>query len=270
MSECIPFDEYAAIDAVNWSTLSAMRDSPLHYQHRIAQPRRDTDALRAGRAAHTAVLEPDRFALDCAVYQESKSKGEGARLRWAAFQAANAGRTILDAEEYANCCAIRDAVRSHRVAQRYIATGRAEVSLVWTDPETKLRCKGRIDWLCDAIVDLKTARTIDGRQFFAAAARYGYHVQLAHYAAGYQAITGNCPPVKMIAVESAEPYDVAVFDLGAETLDAGAEEAKDLLHRVATSRRTGEWHGRYPDEEPFRLPAWATDGGEFEVTETEV
>ena len=57
------FAEYADIDAVNWSPLSAMRDSPLHYAHRLRTPRTDTPALAMGRAIHTAVLEPDAFPL---------------------------------------------------------------------------------------------------------------------------------------------------------------------------------------------------------------
>jgi hypothetical protein len=54
--------DYAAIDAMNWSTLKELAVSPRMLKWRVDHPREDTDALELGRAVHCAILEPQRFA----------------------------------------------------------------------------------------------------------------------------------------------------------------------------------------------------------------
>ena len=49
---------YTDIDAVNWSSLKWMRESPQMYRYRLSVPMEDTPALALGRATHTLVFEP--------------------------------------------------------------------------------------------------------------------------------------------------------------------------------------------------------------------
>lgn len=253
--------EYQALDAVNWSTLKELRRSPLHYRHRLATPRDDTAYLAMGRAVHTAVLEPDLFPVQYAVYTESKSKGEGAKKRWEAFQAANAHRTILDEDDYNRALAIRDAVRSHPRAMAYLERGLAERPVVWTDEKTGLRCKARLDFVSrsrPAVVELKTARAVEPRRFASAAAQLLYHGQLAFYRAGWRAAHGEDLDPVIIAVESEAPHDVVVYRFDDEARDEGDALAAELLQELATRRRTGEWPGLdRGEEQTLTLPGWA-------------
>lgn len=250
--------EYFALDAVHWSTLTAMRQSPKHYRHRRDNDRADTLTLAKGRAAHTAVFEPDRFPVEYAVYSDGDRRGK----RWEAFKEAHEGRTILKAEEYAACLAMRDAVRAHPVASLYLQRGEAEIGIAWTDEATKLLCKGRLDWVPHefaprrAVVDLKTTTRLTAYQFGVTAARLGYHCQLAHYRAGWAALTGDLLPCVLIAVESVPPHDVAVFEVDEDALYAGTEEVGELLAMVAECQRVGQWPGAHPEQEVLRLPAW--------------
>jgi hypothetical protein len=57
-------DPYAAIPAINWSTLKYLDVSPRMLRWRVEHPRHDTDALDLGRAIHCAILEPERFASE--------------------------------------------------------------------------------------------------------------------------------------------------------------------------------------------------------------
>lgn len=257
------FDEYRAIDAVNWSTLKQMRRSPKHYQFIVANPIEDTTRLALGRATHTAVLEPDKFALDYAVFRGPRRAGKD----WDAFCAANRGRTILKLDEYATALAMRDAVRAHPIAGPILASGLPEQTFTWTDPETGLECKARPDWLATAaacFADLKTTVDVDADRFGALSARMGYHGQVAFYRRGLLAHGLDLPP-KIIAVEAAEPHDVAVFAVDEDALYAGDEEVGELLRRVAECRESGKWPGRYETEMRLTLPAWAfpdeDDGG---------
>jgi hypothetical protein len=255
------FADYQAIDACNWTTLKEVRRSLKHYQWRLSHPLEDSTTLALGRAAHTAIFEPDRFPVDYAVFGGKRRQGK----EWDAFEAANIHRTILRLDEYAACLSMRDAVRAHPVAAEYLKAGKPEHTITWTDEETGIACKGRIDWLSPiALVDLKTTNDLDPQRFAANAARMGYHCQLAWYGMGLRA-RGLDLPAKLLAVETTEPHDVIVFSLDEDTLYAGEQEVRDLLSRVAAGRFSQQWPGRAQEETPLALPSWAFPADEDDV-----
>lgn len=250
------FDEYAALPGVNWSTLKDMGKSPLHYRHRIQEERADTPRMAIGRAVHTAVLEPDRFALEYAVYEGARRAGK----EYEAFAAANAGRTILRVDEYERCLAIRDAVRTDKDARRLLRRGQPEVVLRWIDPATRLQCKARLDWLYRGeLTDLKTTADVDGFTFGRLAGRMLYHGQLAYYRAGLDVLGHKAAPVRIVAVEADPPHDVGVFRLPDEALDAGRDMVAELLAKVRKHRRSRRWPGRYQGEQVLELAPWLLD-----------
>jgi hypothetical protein len=251
------FDEYCAVKAVNWSTLKEMARSPLRYRHALQSPKRDTPRLGLGRATHTALFEPDRFTRDYVVFNGDRRK----KKIWKPFKEANAGKTILTVEEYDQACRMRDAVLGHSAARELLSEGEPERTITWTDPVTGIKCKARLDWVGpNAIPDLKTTADITARRFASIAARYKYHCQGAWYRQGelYER-GGNIESVKpfyLIAVETEEPHDVAVFQLDDDTLYAGERECAELLSAVATCRATNVWPGQYPAIETLPMPAW--------------
>lgn len=247
------FAEYAAINAVNFSTLKHMKKSPLHYLEAVKTEREDTVRLAMGRGAHTAVLEPDRFPLDYVVFKGKRRQGKD----WTAFESMHANDTILKANEYQQCLAIRDAVRRHPVAGKLFVGGFSEQAITWTDPDTKLKCKAKLDWFTDLVLaDLKTAKTVDARAFGAQAARFDYHTQIAWYSDGLMYSRGIRPQIKLVAVELDKPHDVAVFPLSEDDYEAGRDTYRGWLEKVASCLESGEWTGRYPEEEELKLPAY--------------
>lgn len=258
------FDEYRQIDAVNWSTLKAGRYSALHYRHHVEHPLEDSKQMALGRAAHTAVFEPDRFLLDYALFAGPRRAGK----EWDACCAANKGKTILKADDYAEALAIRDAVRGHQVAGPLLMPpGEAEKVLTWTDPATGLRCKARLDWYrVGLLCDLKTTGDIEEHRFGANAHRMGYVGQMAFYRAGLLANGLDAPMPKIIAVEQAAPHDVAVFTLNDDLLYLGEQEAGRLLRMVAASREQQRWPGRYPEERLLPIPTWAFPDEEGDIS----
>jgi hypothetical protein len=249
------FDDYVKRLGVNSSLLKEMRRSPKRFHFRASNPIEDTTRLALGRATHTSVFEPDRFAIDFVVFAGPRRAGE----EWNKFCAANRGRTILKLDEYATALSMRDAVRAHPAAGPLLASGKPEQTVTWKDEETGLDCKGRIDWMCggcSAFLDLKTTTDIDADRFGALATRMGYHAQMAFYRAGLLA-NGLELDAKIVAVEADEPHDVAVFALDEDTLYAGEEAFRDALRRVANCQDRGVWPGRYEAETLLILPPWA-------------
>jgi len=254
-----PWQQYQQIDAVNWSTLREFRESPLKYRYRLDNVREDTASLAVGRAVHTAVFEPQRLLLDYTVYQ-----GRRAGKAWDAFREAHHEQTILTEEQWDRCHGIQAAVRAHPLCEPYLHTGAAEQVLQWTDAETRLRCKGRLDWISTgrAVVDLKTTRSIQLHMLQNTVARYGYHTQIAFYLDGHEATRRERLQGVIIAVESQPPYDVGVFVVSDEAIYAGQEEYRSLLTRLKWCRESGQWPGRYTEEQTLDLPAWMFDDEE--------
>lgn len=249
----IPFSDYAAISAVNWSTLKLMRKSPLHYRHALLHRRADTSYFAKGRAIHAMLFEPDRFDADFAVFEGSRRAGKV----WDEFETANDGKTILKREEFEVCYAAALAVRSSPLMAGYLREGAAEQTIQWTDRETRLACKGRIDWLAPRVlVDLKSTADAELRQVQQATARFDYHCQLAFYRRGLRALGIEVDRVVMVSVERDAPHDVTVAQLDEDSLYLGDEELTELLRRVAQCRETGQWPGRYQQEQVLTLPTW--------------
>lgn len=267
MSKHIPFADYQRIAACHWSSIKEMKKSPLHYKHALENERKDTATLIKGRAAHTATLDPDNFLRHYVLCPLKDRRAKG----YKSFAQSNAGKTILFEKEYQLALNIRDAVRRHPVASQLLSGGEAEKSLTWTDPETGLKCKSRLDYIGKSLVDLKTARSVDRRMFANAVVAYEYHAQLAMYRDAVMSTEGRVPDgVYIVAVESAPPHDVAVFELGDEELERGLNIYMAYLRRVKMCQETDTWPGRYEEAEGLVLPAWAyddepDDNGELQV-----
>jgi hypothetical protein len=259
------FDDYRRIDAVNFSTLKAMAESPLHYQDAVNYAKEATSAMDVGTAGHCMVLEPDQFPPRYSVWTGKVRRGK----EWDAFEAANADKTIITLAEYDGCKAMKDAVMAHTAAGPIFSSGgEAERVITWKDPETGIDCKGRIDWLCGSVVDLKTTKSANPRVFAATAARYKYHAQMAWYRWGVECATGLAEwPCHLVVVESARPYDVVVYTLDELTLGAGLDECRGLLRQVAECRASGRWPGRYGGETTLNFPNWAFTNDEDSAEE---
>lgn len=250
--------DYFGIDAVNWSTLKYMRESPMHYRHALAVPREDTPAFALGRVTHTLVFEPEKFEAEYVIWEGGKRQGK----EWTAFRDDHPDQTIFKPGEIDTATAMAEAVRRHPLVQPYLDGGVFEQAIFWTDPETGLHCKGKPDWLLVSdriLLDLKTTVSAEARRFGAMAARYGYHLQMAHYRNGIEHGLRWAPrKVMIVAVEKDPPHDVSVFQIADDDLYLASEEVAELLNMVRVCRESGRWPGRYTEEQALLLPAWVT------------
>jgi len=262
------FAAYAAINAINWSTLKEMRRSPLHYRHLLESGREDTTGLLIGRAIHTAVLEPERFPQDFVVFGGARRAGK----EWDAFKAANEGRSIIKADEHANIIAVRDAVHAHTHAMARLSGGAPEQTVAWTERinGVELQCKARPDYIGAGIVDLKSTKDAGALAFGRTAARFGYHCQLAWYRRGVKAALGRELPMCLVVVETDAPHDVAVYDIDDDAMWVADEEINELLVKVASCRASDRWPGAQEEPEPLHLPAWVTGSDEDDELTSEV
>jgi exodeoxyribonuclease VIII len=250
---------YDAIDAVNSSTLKVLwSQSPLHYLYRLTVPRIETPAMALGTAAHMAILEARRFDGHYTIRPKGLRAGTKAGDAWLAE---HAGESLISQEHFDLAIGMRDAVLANSTALWWLtrAEPQPEHVIVWTDEETGIKCKGRVDLLnADGLVGLKTCSTTDERLFSGQAARLGYHFQWAFYYDGLCALGREPKSVIEICVEQEPPHDVVPAEIDVETLDAGREAYRSALVTLAACRAKNEWPGRCSGMRRFRLPAWAT------------
>lgn len=266
----VPFDVYRDIDALNMSRLKEIERSPKRFVWRATHPL-VTKPLTLGKAAHCAVLEPERFDQDFVIWDKLTKNGSGniaprSGEQWEKFKAENVGKSIITVEERNFAMAMQAAVRADPVAMKYLEVGDPEVTMEWDLSESwglpPRRCKARADWLTRMedqryVIGLKTAMDCREFAFGAAAARYGYALQWAWYHDGYRTITGIAPRMKEIVVESAPPHEVMVYNVTEDILLEGRDRYLELLKILGECETSGKWPGPGGDtEHDLTLPTW--------------
>jgi hypothetical protein len=274
----VPWGEYLSLAGTSISRLKELRRSPQHYLYRLSNPK-ESKPMTLGIAAHTAVLEPERFERQFAVWRRRTDSGNLAPRRgqyWDAFEGENAGKTIITEDEHELATAIATAVRGNSNAMRYLQAGEPEVTLQW-QLDGRL-CRGRVDWftrvappnsaeILPHIVGLKSARDCRLFKFGNQAAVLGYHLQWGYYFDGYKAIKEAEPRMVEIVVESEPPHAVAVYEIPQDILDQGRDEYQALMLRLAECESTGHFPGPQEQEEPLSLPSWVYGEATDDITE---
>ena len=272
------FSLYLAWEAVSRSDVSNFERSSAHGRLAMTRPSAATSAMKLGTATHAAILEPETFEAGWVAAPKVDRRTKVGRETWAKFEAANATREVLRAEEFAQVEGMRDAVQAHPIAKQLLAApGAVELSFVWernVEGAGTILCKGRADRFTvfdgsPVIVDVKTTEdaspTADG--FVRSCAKFGYALQAAWYLDGMAAIAPGERRFLFVAVEKKPPYAVAVHELDQWSLNSGRIQYERLLARYARAMTTDTWEG-YPNQvHQIELPVWARrqmEGDEFD------
>lgn len=271
--------EYHALDAASNSRLCQLRRSPAHLKAYLSEPSRDTLALKIGRAVHTAILEPDHFNQNFVIPTQCEgvtAKKEQCRNPGVLYRAetgwlcgihgkglaSDESRIALSPDAYATCIRARDAIHKHPTAAKLIAgMTDVELSVVWDDAETGVRCKARFDGYVPnvaggCIIDIKTTTDASPREFERAIFSRGYDLQGAHYLAGADAVDIPAAHFVHIAVEK-EVAVAAVYRLKDEVVTAGYARLQQLLKVYKHCLTTGEYPGYSDEIVDIGIPEWS-------------
>ncbi len=261
------FDEYLAINALNWSTLKRLTVSPRALEWEAQNPKAPTDAMKLGTAIHCAVLEPDEFTRRYIVKPDfgdmRRKENKSARAEWeekCSGLFAN-GAEMISVSDYDTARRVAEAIEAHGPANEILGEGVKERSIVWTHPETGIKCKGRLDVCGSRVVDLKSHSKATLREIIEDAARRDYHGQLAWYHDGAvqsEVLAAGAPLPCAVFVQTVAPYDVAVLDMeqAPETFDAGRELYESLIRKYDGCKTANWWPGMAPEPVAWTLPRW--------------
>lgn len=246
------------------STLDELGRSPLHYKSYIdgATIDEDSEALTFGRAFHCALLEPERFAAMYAVEPEfGDCRMKEPKARRDAWRAQNAGAIHLSNADATAIMGMLRAVKAHPLASRMIADGEAEVTALWNDEETGVRCRVRTDYYVRArgmLVDVKSTRDASLDAFKRDIFKFGYHRQSALYRMGFDAIGETAQHFIFIAVEKTPPYAVGVYTLDEQGIVVAHARLRSLLATMRDCLKTDEWPGYDAGIQTIETPNWVT------------
>jgi hypothetical protein len=269
--ENISFEEYLTWDAISNSSLHAAERSMLHYKEQ--QPIEETPAMRLGTFCHVGRLEPSaiyrRYVVmpdltvgllnDEGKPYDNPRATKAYKRRVAEFNERNTDKLVVPQADFDQMVGVVAALDRDPLAhQWFTAPGPVELSIVWNDPQTGLRCKGRIDkWArgLGIVADLKTSR--DCQRFPSQIAERHYHRQGAMYLDGIEVLTGEVNRFGLVAVENALPYGVMAAPLRETDIERGRAEYHRILRQIVDSQASGVWPG-YVSPAEWCLPAWAT------------
>jgi len=258
--EKLTYQEYESREGFRQSSFKHLARSPGHYQEAQKNPTK-SDALTFGSAFHTFVLEPELFQGQFAVLPLYDGRtAEGKKIK-AAFEAENKGKELLTSKEMETIRAMAASINRHESARKIIELSKErEQSIFWTDPETGVKCKARLDMICrplNVCFDLKTTEDASLREFSRSIVKWGYHYQGAHTLNGCAANGEGIEAFGFIAVEKTPPHGVGVYRIEDQSLITAGLEIQALLRLYKACVESGNWP-IYPDKiQEISIPEWA-------------
>jgi len=245
--------QYDQIPAVRRSELWLLRKSPAHYLYAVTHPSESTPAMEFGTAAHKLILEPEEFDKAYVTAPEVDRRTKAGKAAWAEFMESLGDRSVIKPADLEVIQAMDGAVKTHPTAAALLKTGRHEVPIEWTDPDTGEPCKCRPDCLTEYggqkyIVDYKTANSCEDGHFERACRTHGYKLQAAMYTEGVFAETLESYKFAFVAQEKNPPYAVRVYFCDQGFIDEGREQFRDLIELYHVCKKTNQWPG-YENEE---------------------
>lgn len=269
--EGVPFDQYLLWPHISNSGLGGIERSLLHWKYR--EQIEETTPIRFGTLCHAGQFEPSAIFrhyivmpdLTKGIFTQSGAAAKNPRAtaeyesRVAQWEAVHAvGKKVISQAEFDGLCGVLSAINANdRAREWFAAPGPVEVSIVWDDPDTGVRCKGRLDKLAlglGMIPDLKTTR--DCIWFPKQIAERRYYRQAAMYIDAVMVqCGGHLCRFGMVAVENVKPYGVMAAPLRDADVEQGRDEYKSALRSIAAAQKNGIYTS-YDNPDEWALPAW--------------
>ena len=255
--------DYHAKKALSNSSLSVLKRSPAEFCKRFITGEmkgQESEAMLLGSAVHMLALEPERFdaqyvVLEGPINKSKKPPGPYGRdtnafRDWLALEVKQQTRKVLVREEFASSLAIAKAFQSHPTIAAIMASRaeklfESEYAMLWVEDDgSELDLKCKIDFVCPAerlIIDLKSSHDPSPYAWGWSAEDFGYHRQAAIYSDAMQAKYGE--PFRFLfgVVRSKEPYEAAVYELDAESIQRGRSEYEALIEEYIDRKATNDW-----------------------------
>lgn len=234
---------------------------PAKYRWAMDNPSKPKRHFDLGHAVHKLVLGAgaELEIIDAPDYKTKAAQQQ----RDAAY---DAGRVPLLPKEHEQVKAMAAAVRADPVAAALFDPargGKPEQSLFWTDAQTGVPLRSRLDWLPASnggrmiVPDLKSADSADPESAGRALYNYGYAGQAAFYVDGVLALgLAQSAAFVLVFVETDPPYLVSLYYPDDTAMRIGRARNRQAMEIWRDCTESGIWPGYTQDIEPISLPRW--------------
>lgn len=199
-------------------------------------------AFDIGTAAHSFILQKDKFLEDVVVTSHDSYKTKAAQQE--RDNAIKAGKAIIKQSEFNEFKYFEESLFKHELASSVLNNGMPEVSFFWEDKETGLTCKARPDYVNPHyLVDYKTTTDASKEAFIKSFFDFGYHQQAAWYIDGVGACGYGADQFVFVVQEKEPPYLVNVFAVSEKLIEVGRKLNRISLLKLNQCYRRNEWQG---------------------------
>lgn len=245
------------LPGISSTGLKQLMRSPAHFRAwQLGRGSDSTAARRFGQAVHCKLLEPREFDKRYCAYRGGSKRGGGYRD----FKLRNSGSTILSLDELERVEGCVEALLSEPgfelkgyLEGAYAPDGswlvqpaQTEFTIVWTDEETGVQCKVRLDAImANPLIafDAKTCGDARPSAFERDIVSMNYDLQAAFYMEAVRRFFGKEGPFIFGAVEALAPHGVVFYVLapGHDLMRNGARKYRHALNLYAKCQAEGRW-----------------------------
>lgn len=265
---------HADTTRVSHSALEIFRRSiPLYHGRYIAKTIESTpssDSQRLGSLVDCMLLESEKLSELFTVQPECDRRTKEGKAIYADWLASFPGGevpervTVMKRDEWDKAEAMRDATLAHPDASYFLALdGLPQHTICFTDPDTGVPCKARLDkWIpaLRTILEIKTARDSSAEMFQMDSYKHGYGRQFAMFATAVSQQYGI--PIDEVdfihvVIGNTAPHEVNVYRMDPYYREYSLTERNDLLVEYAQRKALDDWSNRQKGIGSLRLPMWA-------------
>ena len=263
--------EYNAAPGVRRSALWRMHESPEKYKWFLDHPEPATPALIFGSAVHKLLLEPLDFENEYAVAPPVDRRTKAGKETWEQFVSGISEKTVITQDDFDTMCGMVEKAQSVPFVKNLLE-GKHEVPLFWTDEDTGLECKVKLDILTEidgrmTIVDYKSTANAKTEIFNNKMFTLGYHLQSYMYTEGAMKALGLAerPDFIFIAQEKTAPFALNLIQVTEDVMLAGMDCFREYMGTLKKCMDTGYYWGYtgiYGEPNEAFLPGWMQMGEE--------
>ena len=235
------------------------------------EPEKETDALVFGKLCHCLLLEPGMFLQEYQVVDFGKTR---ANKKYEQAKEENPGKIIITPEEFEHATKMIQNVHEHKLASIILDGATAEMPFIWTDKETGMACKAKLDAVKRTkggivVIDYKTSGDIEGILNFPQ--KLQYPLQAEFYGRAVEAKYGEKPCEFVFIIQSNKPGEediVCVANVEYETqevaksiVDSHIRSIQEKLNLYNDTNDKSIW-AAYPNRMEMRYSNWFMMRGE--------
>lgn len=253
----IPESEYNSIPAIRASFLKACSFSAWHGWNYLHAPPFESDAMKFGSAVHAAILEPERFVTDYRFSPKFDKRTKAGKEGAESFAKENEGKIILDETDHFKIQSIVAKCQAIPAVADALKTFEKEKSFKWESEYGLMKARlDLVDVKNKVIIDVKTTRDANPREFVSQSLALRYPVQFRHYVEGV-GLESEC---YAIAIET-DSEEVAMYRLTdivkSPYVQIQYEQALKTAREVLQMK---ERPSKFKNEiVNLNLPAWASN-----------